>query len=429
MRAAFGPPAKNRSKTILWLTVVVMIGALLAAAVHFAFGAWAWSAVAFFGVAASLGGYFGLTACGPWTETPLLEMLRPRNRPYFGGGRAIARHFAFLALWSSAIGIYSVVLVYAIRVGMVHVEGLWTEHFGGEMPSVYQPNGRFGLTLIIAFTLCRAVIRVERVAAAQRGEELSIDDGSFVDDDAVDDSSNVKHRGLLKLAIVRLMVLFLVPIYKELRRKSGLMESAAHALLMREFGYVALTRAGYMLIERYDHRAMRELRDQLAATQCPGEPDKEIEIKAGLVASALYQLDGFYAARERVRAYNVDLHQPDNDLLGNGVRVATRHTVSTAHVPLHIICEKHGSRHARLLDYRADARGLGVLLERCSCLDRLEREQELRFELNSKSFVGEVRHRSYRSGAARELHVGLQLPDAVAQAALAELQRCVQTDS
>jgi hypothetical protein len=266
------------------------------------------------------------------------------------------------------------------------------------------------------------------VAAAQRGEELSIDDGSFVDEESVDDSSNVKHRGLLKLALVRLMVLFLVPIYKELRRKSGLMESAAHALLMREFGYVALTRAGYVLIERYDHRAMRELREQLAATQCPNEPEKENELKAGLVASALYQLDGYYAARERIRAYNVDLHQPDSDLSENGVRVATRHTLSTAHVPLHIICEKHGSRRARLLDYRADARGLGVLLERCSCLDQLEREQELRFELNYKSFVGEVRHRSFRTDRSHELHVGLQLPDAVAKAALAELQRCVQSE-
>ena len=92
--------------------------------------------------------------------------------------------------------------------------------------------------MIIAFTLCRAAVRVERVAAAQRGEELRIDDGSFADEESVDDSSQVKHRGLLKLALVRLMVLFLVPIYKELRRKSGLMESAAHALLMREFGYV-----------------------------------------------------------------------------------------------------------------------------------------------------------------------------------------------
>jgi hypothetical protein len=356
-------------------------------------------------------------------------MLRSSNRPYFGGPTAIARHFAFLLLWSSAIGIYSLVLVYAIRVGMVQVEGLWSEHFGGEMPNLYQPNGRLGLTLIVAFSLCRAVIRVERVAAAQRGEELSIDDGSFVDEDGVDDSSNLNHRGLFKLAMVRLIVLFLVPIYKELRRKSGLMESAAHALLMREFGYIALTRAGYVLIERYDHRAMRELREQLAATQCPGEPDKEIEIKAGLVASALYQLDGYYAARERIRAYNVDLKQPDNNRLQNGVRVATRHILSTAHVPLHIICEKHGSRQARLLDYRADARGLGMLLERCSCLDQLEREQELRFELNHKSFVGEVRHRSYRAGAASELHVGLQLPDAVAKAALAELQRCVLTES
>jgi hypothetical protein len=407
----------------LWLGVVLMCLGLLAAAIHFVLGAWAWSAVAFFAVATSMGLYFGVSACGPWTETPLLEMTRPRNRPYFGGSGAIARHIAFLALWSLVIGVYTLVLVYAIRVGMVQVESLWAAHFGGEMPNLYQPGGRLGLTLIIAFSLCRATARVERVAAAQRGEELSIDDGSFVDDITL-----MKHRGLLKLAIVRLMILFLVPIYKELRRKTGLMESAGHALLMREFGYAALTRAGYVLLERYDNRAIRELRDQLGATVCPGEPAKEIELKAGLVASALYQLDGYYAARERVQAYTADLSASPSDPGEPGVRVATRHTLSTARVPLRIPCEKHGAHKALLLDYRADARGLGLLFEHCSCLAQLERTHELRFELNSKSFVGEVRHRSYRSESQTELHVGLQLPDAVAKAALAELQRYVHSD-
>jgi hypothetical protein len=414
--------AGETSKRWLWLGVVLICIGLLAAAIHFAFGAWAWSAAAFFVVATSMGLYFGVSACGAWTETPLLEMRRPRNRPYFGGSRAIARHLAFLALWSFAIGIYTLVLVYAIRVGMVQVESTWAQHFGGEMPNLYQPGGRLGLTLIIAFSLCRAAARVERVTAAHRGEELSIDDGSFVDD-----ANLLKHRGLLKLAVVRLMILFLVPIYKELRRKTGLMESAAHALLMREFGYAALTRAGYVLIERYDHRAIRELRDQMAETSCPGEPEKEVELKAGLVASALYQLDGFYAARERVRAYTVDLSASASDP-GSSVRVATRHTLSSAQVPLRITCEKHGARHVRLLDYRADARGLGLLLEHCSCLEQLERSHELRFELNSKIFVGEVRHRSYHSDAGHQLHVGLQLPDAVAKDALAELQRYVQAD-
>ena len=409
------------SKPWLWTGVVVACVLLLAAAVHFAFGAWAWSAVAFFSVAASMGLYYGVSACGAWTETPLLEMVSVKNRPYFGGSAAIARHIAYLVLWSCVIGVYTLMLVYAIRVGMVQVEGLWAKHFGGEMPNVYQPNGRLGLTLIIAFTLCRATARVERVAAAQRGEELSIDDGSFVDDANV-----LKHTGLLKLAIVRMMIVFLVPIYKELRRKTGLMESAAHALLMREFGYIALTRAGYVLIERYDHRAICELRDHLAATQCPGEPDKEIELKAGLVASALYQLDGYYAARERIRAYTVNLNAPFSDPEEIGVRVATRHTLSTSQVPLQIPCEKHGARRARLLDYRADARGIGLLFEHCSCLEHVERTHALRFELNSKPFVGEVRHRSYRAGSGKELYVGLQLPYAVARDALAELQRYVQ---
>jgi hypothetical protein len=414
---------RQTSKRWLWLGVVVVCIGLLAAAIHFVLGAWAWSAVAFFAVATGMGLYFGVSACGAWTETPLLEMARARNRPYFGGSGAIARHIAFLAVWSLVVGIYTLVLVYAIRVGMVQVEGLWAMNFGGEMPDLHQPGGRLGLTLIIAFSLCRATARVERVAAAHRGEELSIDDGSFVDDVKL-----LKHRGLLKLAIVRLMILFLVPIYKELRRKTGLMESAAHALLMREFGYAALTRAGYVLIERYDHRAIRELRDQLADTVCPGAPEKETELKAGLVASALYQLDGYYAARERVQAYTVDLSASPSDPGGTTVRVATRHTLSTARVPLRITCEKHGARRARLLDYRADARGLGLLLEHCSCLEQLERTHELRFELNHKPFVGEVRHRSFRSDSQRELHVGLQLPDAVAQAALAELQRCVHSD-
>lgn len=413
---------RDGTKLWLWTGVVFACLGLLAVAIHFAFGAWAWSAVAFFSVAAAMGFYYGVSACGAWTETPLLEMARAKNRAYFGGSGAILRHLAYLALWSCAIGVYTLVLVYAIRVGMVQVEGLWAQHFGLEMPNVYQPNGRLGLTLIIAFTLCRATARMERVAAAQRGEELSIDDGSFVDD-----PGELRHTGLLKLAIVRLMIVFLVPIYKELRRKTGLMESGAHALLMREFGYVALTRAGYVLIERYDHRAILELRDHLAATSCPGEPAKEIELKAGLVASALYQLDGYYAARERIRAYNVDLNARSSEPGEPGVRLATRHILATSHVPLQIPCEKHGARRAQLLDYREDARGLGLLFEHCSCLAQLERTHALRFELNHKVFIGEVRHRSYRPGSGTELHVGLQLPDAVARDALAELQRYVQT--
>lgn len=205
------------------------------------------------------------------------------------------------------------------------------------------------------------------------------------------------------------------------------MESAAHALLMREFGYIRLTRAGYVLIERYDHRAIRELRDQLAETVCPGEPEKETELKAGLVASALYQLDGYYAARERVQAYTADLTASQSDPGRPGARVATRHTLSIARVPLRVPCEKHGALRARLLDYRADARGLGLLFEHCSCMEQLECTHELRFELNNKSFVGQVRHRSYRQ-SQRELHVGLQLPDAVAKAALVELERYVHSD-
>src|SRR5262245_40876632 len=99
MRVAWVPPVRiSKRTTFIWLTVVLMFGALLMAAIHFVFGAWAWSAAAFFAVAAAMCAYFGLTACGPWTETPLLEMLRAANRPYFGGGAAIARHFAFLTL-------------------------------------------------------------------------------------------------------------------------------------------------------------------------------------------------------------------------------------------------------------------------------------------------------------------------------------------
>jgi len=299
-----GPPALRDTtgagprKGLLWGGVVGVCASVLALAVHYAFGTWAWSAFFFFALATALGMYFGVTASGSWTETPLLEMARPKNHRYFGGRRAIARHVAFLGLWSTAIGMYTLVLVYAARVGMLQLEAEWVQRFGGQLPSLEQPGGRTGMTIVIAFVLCRATIRVERVLAARRGEELSLDDGSLLDE------PREQHAGLLKLAIVRVMIVFLVPIYKELRRKSGLMESAAHALLMRDFGYEALTRAGYVLIERYDHRAVRELREQLSATRFAGEPDKDVEVKAGLVASALYELHGYYGARERIRAYN-----------------------------------------------------------------------------------------------------------------------------
>jgi hypothetical protein len=414
-------PARRINKRLLWIGVAIACVVLVSAAVHYAFGTWAWSAAGFFGVAALLGLYFGISACGQWTDTPLLEMAFPRNHRYFGGSGAIARHLAFLTLWSSAIGAYTLVLVYALRAGIVHVEGLWAEHLGREAPNLAQPGGRFGLTLIVAFTLCRATIRVERVAAAQRGEELAIDDGSFVDD-----SEDLKHKGLLKLALVRLMIVFLVPIYKELRRKTGLMESAAHALLMREFGYVMLTRAGYILIGRQDDRASNELREQLECTRLPGEPEKEVEIKAGLVASALYQLAGYYGARERIRAYTALL--PDGLRSAPGTRGATRFTLAAEDVPLFVACEKHGSRRARLLDYRADAQGLGVLVQRCSCLDNLESSDQLEFELNHKLFVGEVRHRSHQPESQVDLRVGLRLQEAAARAALEELQQCVQIE-
>ena len=417
-------PALRRSaplpRGVLWAGVVLVCAAVLALAVHYAFGTWAWSAFAFFSVAAALGVYFGVTACGAWTDTPLLEMARPKNYRYFGGRRAIARHVAFLVLWSTAIGMYTLVLVYFVRVGIIQLEGEWVQRFGGQLPSLTQPGGRLGLTIVIAFLLCRAVIRVERVVAARRGEELSLDDGSLLDE------PREKHSGLLKLAIVRMIVVFLVPIYKELRRKTGLMESAAHALLMRDFGYAALTRAGYVLIERYDHRAVRELREQLAATSFPGEPDKEIEVKAGLVASALYELHGYYGARERIRAYNADLYARERDSQTEQ-RSAPRFTRNVGAVALSVSCLRHGARRARLLDYSADGRGLGVLTERCDCLDAAD---ELAFELNEKQFVAEIRHRA--RGAEQDpeqaLRLGVLLHESTARAAHAELQRCLKPE-
>jgi hypothetical protein len=405
-------------RRLLWSGVVLFCLALSALALHFAVGAWAWSAVAFFGVAAALGAYFGVTACGPWTETPLLEMARPRNHRYFGGAGAIARHLAFLALWSCAIGVYTLLLVYFVRAGIVPLEKEWVEHFGGQLPNLHQPGGRLGLTIAIAFLLCRATIRVERVAAARRGEELQIDDGSYADDFGTE-----RHSGLLKFGAVRLLIVFLAPIYKELRRKTGLMESAAHALMMRDFSYRELTRAGYVLIERYEHRALRELREQLAATQIPGQPDKELEVKAGLVASALYELDGYYGARERIRAYNAEpeakLHT--QRMLGSSppeLRQTSRSSLKAGAIELTVPCSTHGPRRARLLDYRNDARGIGLIAEHCACL---ESAAELEFVLNQKALRGAVCHSS-RPPDGGELRIGLALSEAAAQIALAELQ-------
>ena len=414
-RRRAAPPRRG----LLWAGVVVVCVGLLALAVHFAFGMWAWSAFVFASVAAAIGLYFGVTACGAWTETPLLEMARPRNHRYFGGGRAIARHVAFLAVWCTAISMYTLVLVYFVRVGIIQLEGQWVERFGGQLPSLTEPGGRLGMTIVIAFLLCRATIRVERVLAARRGEELSLDDGSLLDE------PREQHAGLLKLAIVRIMIVFLVPIYKELRRKSGLMESAAHALLMRDFGYDALTRAGQILIERYDHRAVRELREQLAATRFPDEHDKEVEVHAGLVASALYELHGYYGARERIRAYNATVYARERDSQQSELRTAPRLTRNAQAVALIVSCSKHGPRRAQLLDYREDARGLGVVTERCACLDEAD---ELAFELNHKPFVGEIRHRSAGSQDEQALRLGVLLQDATARAALSELQRCLRPE-
>lgn len=419
------PPVNGRvrragrlGKTCWWVFVTLMCTALLVLGVHYAFGTWAWSALVFFSTAASIGLYFGVTASGSWTDTPLLEMARPKNRRYFGGGRAIARHLAFLGLWSTAIGMYTLVLVYAARVGILQLEAEWVTRFGGQLPSVEQPGGRTGMTIVIAFLLCRATIRVERVLAARRGEELSLDDGSLLDE------PREQHSGLLKLAIVRMMIVFLVPIYKELRRKTGLMESAAHALLMREFGYEALARAGEVLIERYDNRAVRELREQLTATRYEGEPEKEVEVKAGLVASALYELHGYYGALERVRAYNADRLRSDRDSQTE-LRSAPRLTHHATAVPLTVSCLQHGARRARLLDYRADARGLGLSTERCACLDEAD---ELAFELNDHLFVGEIRHRGPAQEDEQILRLGLLLPETTARAAQSELQRYVKPE-
>ena len=405
-------------KAIWWVLVALSCAALLVLGVHYAFGTWAWSALVFFSTAAAIGLYFGVTASGSWTDTPLLEMARPKNRRYFGGGRAIARHLAFLGLWSTAIGMYTLVLVYAARVGILQLEAEWVTRFGGQLPSLEQPGGRTGMTIVIAFLLCRATIRVERVLAARRGEELSLDDGSLLDE------PREQHTGLLKLALVRMMIVFLVPIYKELRRKTGLMESAAHALLMRDFGYDALTRAGYVLIERYDNRAVRELREQLAQTHVEGEPEKEVEVKAGLVASALYELHGYYGARERVRAYNADRYTRERDSQSE-LRSAPRLTRLAQGIPLSVACRVHGARPAQLLDYRADARGLGVVTARCACLDEAD---ELAFELNQRLFVGEIRHRGPSAGDEQALRLGLLLPETTARDARAELQRYLRPE-
>lgn len=397
----------------LWSIVALVCLALSAATIHFVIGVWAWSAVLLFGVAGLLGLYFGVNACGPWTETPLLEMLRPRNRRYFGGGGAILRHVAFLVLWSTAIGVYTLVLVYLLRYGVDAIGSEWTEHLPN-LPKLDEPGGRLGLTIIIAFLLCRATVRTEQVEAARRGEELRLDDGSTSDEDTP------QHRGLLKAPYVRLMIFFLTPIYKELRRKTGLMESAAHALLMREFSYAELTRAGYVLIERYDHRAVLELRDQLEQSSFPEEPKKELEIRAGLVASMMYELDGFYGARDKIRAYNAE---PDAEAQRARRQAERRRAARTSRdvkrVRVSIPCQVHGVRATRLVDYRADALGFGLITDPCACL---ESAAQLAFELNDQALTGEICHRVVHvepgaSSAPRQLRIGVELNASAASAA------------
>jgi hypothetical protein len=404
----------SSKKLWLWSIVALICVVLSAATIHYVIGVWAWSAVLLFGVAGLLGLYFGVTACGLWTETPLLEMLRPRNRRYFGGGGAILRHVAFLVLWSTAIGVYTLVLVYLLRYGVDVVGSEWAERLPASLPKLDEPGGRLGLTIIIAFLLCRATVRTEQVEAARRGEELRLDDGSSSDEDSP------QHKGLLKAPYVRLMIFFLTPIYKELRRKTGLMESAAHALLMREFSYAELTRAGYVLIERYDHRAVLELKEQLEQSSFPEEPKKELEIRAGLVASLMYELDGYYGARDKIRAYNAE---PDAEAQRARRQAERRRAARTnrdvKRVRVSIPCSVHGARATRLVDYRTDALGFGMIADHCACL---ESAAQLAFELNDQTLTGEICHRAVHvETGTRQLYLGVELNPASASAALPAL--------
>lgn len=410
-------------KIWLWSFVALVCAGLTAAAIHYVIGVWAWSGVALFGAAGLIGLYFGINACGPWTETPLLEMLRPRNRRYFGGGGAILRHLAFLVLWSTAIAVYTLVLVYLLRYGVDAVAGTWIDVLPGHLPKLNEPGGRLGLTIIIAFLLCSSTVRTEQVEAVRRGEELRLEDGS-----SSEDAESPHHKGLLRAPYVRLMIVFLTPIYKELRRKTGLMESAAHALLMREFSYAELTRAGYVLIERYDHRAVLELRDQLEQSSYPDEPKKELEIKAGLVASMMYELDGYYGARDKIRAYNAE---PDAEMQQSRRRSerrrAERSTRDVKRVRVSVPCGVHGARSSRLIDYRTDALGFGLITEHCECL---ENAAQLSFELNDLVLTGEICHRVLTLEAgARQLRLGIELNAASATVALPALHASLRPPS
>jgi hypothetical protein len=319
--------------------------------------------------------------------------------------------------------VYTLVLVYLLRYGVDAIGSEWAERLPASLPKLDEPGGRLGLTIIFAFLLCRATVRTEQVEAARRGEELRLEDGSTSDEDTP------QHKGLLRAPYVRLMIFFLTPIYKELRRKTGLMESAAHALLMREFSYAELAHAGSVLIERYDHRAVLELKEQLEQSNYPEAPKKELEIKAGLVASMMYELDGYYGARDKIRAYNAE---PDAEAQRARRQAERRRTARSSRdvkrVRVSIPCSVHGARSTRLVDYRNDALGFGLITEPCPCL---ERSVQLSFELNDQLLTGEIRHRVETSPPSepRELRLGIALNAASARTALPALQASLRPPS
>ena len=131
-----------------------------------------------------------------------------------GGRQRAGSDCARAACSAPAAGVYTLVLVYLLRYGVDAIGSEWAERLPS-LPKLNEPGGRLGLTIIFAFCLCRATVRTEQVEAARRGEELRLDDGSTSDEDSP------QHKGLLKAPYVRMMIFFLTPIYKELRRKTG----------------------------------------------------------------------------------------------------------------------------------------------------------------------------------------------------------------
>lgn len=313
---------------------------------------------------------------------------------------SVLRHAGLLALWSVVLAAYSLVLFELLRAAAdqtVVVATSWSP-FGWKLDRELVesgPRGRALVVWLVSTVLCLSARRAERIDAVVRGEQWQLLDGT-----EFHDADSRLNGAINRLPYARVAVGFLVPIYRELRRKRGLMESATFNLIVQEFSYEKLKSAADKLAsDTYYGRvpAVLQMSAELAAISF-GEASRDQTARTQTIVSSLNIMFGYYGAREIVVSFAAERSRRHSHRVEDSVVVEN----------VCVKCATHGDAAMRISDYCVDGSGLGLCVSSCLCFAKC---RNLKIGLNEQLIEAEIRHSTTSDSSELRLGVAFQPGD------------------